>query len=62
MGADYRQIGVYLLNPGNASGDFQFDKEFTSSTGLTRTARPKVMRSRASCSATRPRTPRGRAR
>ena len=34
MGADYRQIGVYLLNPGNASGGFEFDKEFTSSTGL----------------------------
>jgi hypothetical protein len=32
-GADYRRIGVYLLNPGNASGDFQFDKEFTSATG-----------------------------
>src|SRR4051812_8651125 len=34
MGADYRKVGVYLLNPGNASGNFQFDKEFTSSTGL----------------------------
>ena len=34
MGADYRRIGVFLLNPGNASGEFQFDKEFTSSTGL----------------------------
>jgi trimeric autotransporter adhesin len=34
MGADFRKIGVYLLNPGNASGQFQFDKEFTSSTGL----------------------------
>ena len=34
MGADYRKIGVYLLNPGNAAGSFQFDKEFTSSTGL----------------------------
>jgi trimeric autotransporter adhesin len=34
MGADYRKIGVYLLNPGNASGNFQFDKEFTSATGL----------------------------
>jgi len=34
LGADYRKIGVYLLNPGNASGNFQFDKEFTSSTGL----------------------------
>src|SRR4029077_17119100 len=34
MGADYRRIGVYLLNPGNASGNFQFDKEFTSPTGL----------------------------
>ena len=34
MGADYRRIGVYLLNPGNASGEFQFDKELTSSTGL----------------------------
>ena len=27
-------IGVYLLNPGSASGCFNFDKEFTSSTGL----------------------------
>ena len=34
LGADYRQIGVNLLNPGNASGAFEFDKEFTSSTGL----------------------------
>jgi hypothetical protein len=34
MGADYRKVGVYLLNPGNAAGNFQFDKEFTSSTGL----------------------------
>jgi hypothetical protein len=34
MGADYRRIGVYLLNPGNASGEFQFDKQFTSATGL----------------------------
>ena len=34
MGGDYREIGVYLLNPGDASGRFQFDKEFTSSTGL----------------------------
>jgi hypothetical protein len=34
MGADYRKIGVDLLNPGSSSGTFQFDKEFTSSTGL----------------------------
>lgn len=34
MGADYRKIGVYLLNPGCASGCLNFDKEFTSSTGL----------------------------
>jgi hypothetical protein len=34
MGGDYRKIGVYLLNPGDSSGFFQFDKEFTSSTGL----------------------------
>jgi outer membrane receptor protein involved in Fe transport len=34
VGADYRKLGVYLLNPGDASGRFQFDKEFTSSTGL----------------------------
>jgi hypothetical protein len=34
IGADYRKIGVYLLNPGNAAGNFQYDKEFTSSTGL----------------------------
>ena len=34
MGADYRKIGVDLLNPGSSTGTFQFDKEFTSSTGL----------------------------
>jgi hypothetical protein len=34
MGADYRKIGVDLLNPGCSSGCFQFDKEFTSATGL----------------------------
>jgi hypothetical protein len=34
MGADYRKIGVDLLNPGSSSGTFQFDKAFTSSTGL----------------------------
>ena len=34
FGADYRKIGVYLLNPGDSSGRFQFDKEFTSATGL----------------------------
>jgi hypothetical protein len=34
VGADYRRVGVYLLNPGDSSGRFQFDKEFTSSTGL----------------------------
>ena len=34
MGADYRKIGVSLLNPGCASGCFNFDKEFTSATGL----------------------------
>ncbi len=34
MGADYRKIGARLLDPGCASGCFQFDKEFTSSTGL----------------------------
>lgn len=34
IGADYRKLGVYLLNPGDASGRFQFDKEFTSSTGM----------------------------
>jgi hypothetical protein len=34
VGADYRRIGVYLLNPACASGCFQFGREFTSSTGL----------------------------
>ena len=34
FGADYRKIGVYLLNPGDSSGRFNFDKEFTSATGL----------------------------
>ncbi len=33
-GGDLRNIGVYLLNPGDSSGRFQFDKEFTSATGL----------------------------
>ncbi len=34
MGADYRRIGVSSLALGCVSGCFQFDKEFTSSTGL----------------------------
>ena len=34
FGGDYRKVGVYLLNPGDSSGRFQFDKEFTSATGL----------------------------
>src|SRR5262249_12814851 len=34
MGADYRRIGVDLLNPACASACFQFGREFTSSTGL----------------------------
>ena len=34
FGADYRKLGVYLLNPGDSSGRFSFDKEFTSATGL----------------------------
>src|SRR5207244_11216487 len=34
MGADYRKIGVYLLNPACASACFNFGREFTSSTGL----------------------------
>jgi hypothetical protein len=32
-GASYRKIGVYALDPGNSSGFFNFDKEFTSSSG-----------------------------
>ncbi len=34
FGGDYRKLGVYLLNPGDSSGRFDFDKEFTSATGL----------------------------
>ena len=34
FGGDYRKIGVDLLNTGDSSGRFQFDKEFTSATGL----------------------------
>jgi hypothetical protein len=34
FGADYRKIGVDLLNPACASGCFNFGREFTSSTGL----------------------------
>jgi hypothetical protein len=34
VGADYRKIGVDLLNPACASGCFNFGREFTSSTGL----------------------------
>jgi hypothetical protein len=33
-GLDFRRIGLALNNPGCSSGCFQFDKEFTSSTGL----------------------------
>jgi hypothetical protein len=33
MGADYRKIGVDLLDPAAGSGSLQFDKEFTSATG-----------------------------
>ena len=33
VGANYRKIGAYLLNPGDSTGFFNFDKEFTSSTG-----------------------------
>ena len=34
FGADYRKIGVDLLNPGCASACFNFSRELTSSTGL----------------------------
>ena len=34
IGADYRKIGVVPAQPGQRAGNFQFDKEFTSSTGL----------------------------
>jgi len=34
LGADYRRIGVDLLNPACASACFNFGREFTSSTGL----------------------------
>ena len=33
LGADYRRIGVYLLNPGCSAGCLGFGREFTSSTG-----------------------------
>jgi hypothetical protein len=32
-GANFRRIGVYLFSPGNSAGFFNFDREFTSSTG-----------------------------
>ena len=34
VGANYRRLGVYLLSRGNSAGSFNFDREFTSSTGL----------------------------
>jgi trimeric autotransporter adhesin len=34
-GADFRKLGVDTFIPGNSNGNFVFDKEFTSSTGLT---------------------------
>ncbi len=34
VGGDFRDMGVYLLSPGDSTGRFQFDKEFTSATGL----------------------------
>jgi hypothetical protein len=33
VGGDFREFGVDLLSPGDSAGRFQFDKEFTSSTG-----------------------------
>ena len=38
VGADYRKIGVDLLNPACASGCFNFGREFTSSNGLNNTS------------------------
>jgi hypothetical protein len=37
LGADYRRIGVYLLNPGCSAGCLGFGREFTSSTGTNNT-------------------------
>ena len=34
FGGDFRQIGVDFLSTGDSTGRFQFDKEFTSATGL----------------------------
>ncbi len=34
FGGDFRQIGVDFLSTGDSTGRFQFDKEFTSTTGL----------------------------
>jgi hypothetical protein len=37
-GAVFRRIGVYSLSSGNSSGFFNFDKEFTSSSGTNNTS------------------------
>ena len=46
FGADYRKLGVYLLNPGDSSGRFSFDKEFTSATGLNNSSTDRRQRVR----------------
>ena len=60
MGADYRKIGVDLLNPGSSTGTFQFDKEFTSSTGLNNNSTTEGTRFASLLLAIRPPTPRAR--
>ena len=62
FGGDFRQIGVDFLSTGDSTGRFQFDKEFTSATGLNNSSSPTETASPASCSVTRRRTRRGRAR
>ena len=52
FGGDFRKIGVDSYIPGNGAGYFDFDKEFTSSTGSQQQhARRRQLRSPSSCSA-----------
>src|SRR6185436_17513050 len=34
MGADFRQIGLDFFSPGNGAGNFDFDRDITSSNGV----------------------------
>mgnify|MGYP003694093347 CR=1 FL=1 len=54
VGANYRRLGVYLLSRGNSAGSFNFDREFTSSTGAEQQQHHGRQRLRdASCSGIR---------